>query len=64
MVTKVNEKDISAKTKGGEVSSIPYGMIVWSTSIGTRPVIKDFMKHINQDPGFPGLALLTRNAIF
>ncbi|CAF1702565.1 unnamed protein product [Brassica oleracea] len=49
MVTKVNEKDISAKTKGGEVSSIPYGMIVWSTSIGTRPVIKDFMKQINQD---------------
>nr|VDD30789.1 unnamed protein product [Brassica oleracea] len=48
MVTKVNEKDISAKTKGGEVSSIPYGMIVWSTGIGTRPVIKDFMKQIGQ----------------
>ncbi|CAA7047072.1 unnamed protein product [Microthlaspi erraticum] len=28
MVTKVNEKDIYAKTKAGEVSSIPYGMIV------------------------------------
>ncbi|KAG7553016.1 FAD/NAD(P)-binding domain [Arabidopsis thaliana x Arabidopsis arenosa] len=48
MVTKVNEKDISAKTKGGEVSSIPYGMIVWSTGIGTRPVIKDFMNQIGQ----------------
>ncbi|CAH2078364.1 unnamed protein product [Thlaspi arvense] len=48
MVTKVNEKDISAKTKGGEVSTIPYGMIVWSTGIGTRPVIKDFMKQIGQ----------------
>uniref|UniRef100_A0A1J3JBR4 NADH:ubiquinone reductase (non-electrogenic) n=1 Tax=Noccaea caerulescens TaxID=107243 RepID=A0A1J3JBR4_NOCCA len=48
MVTKVNEKDISAKTKAGEVSSIPYGMIVWSTGIGTRPVIKDFMKQIGQ----------------
>ncbi|KAL0645211.1 hypothetical protein Bca4012_043502 [Brassica carinata] len=48
MVTKVNEKDISAKTKGGGVSSIPYGMIVWSTGIGTRPVIKDFMKQIGQ----------------
>ncbi|XP_010422373.1 PREDICTED: external alternative NAD(P)H-ubiquinone oxidoreductase B2, mitochondrial isoform X1 [Camelina sativa] len=47
MVTKVNEKDISAKTKG-EVSSIPYGMIVWSTGIGTRPVIKGFMKQIGQ----------------
>lgn len=48
MVVKVNEKDISAKTKLGEVSTIPYGMIVWSTGIGTRPVIKDFMKQIGQ----------------
>jgi len=44
----VNDKEISAKTKGGEVSTIPYGMIVWSTGIGTRPVIKDFMKQIGQ----------------
>ncbi|XP_010538689.1 PREDICTED: external alternative NAD(P)H-ubiquinone oxidoreductase B2, mitochondrial [Tarenaya hassleriana] len=48
MVTKVNDKEISAKTKGGEVSSIPYGMIVWSTGIGTRPVIREFMKQIGQ----------------
>ncbi|CAH8275857.1 unnamed protein product [Arabidopsis lyrata] len=48
MVVKVNDKEISAKTKGGEVSTIPYGMIVWSTGIGTRPVIKDFMKQIGQ----------------
>ncbi|CAA7054662.1 unnamed protein product [Microthlaspi erraticum] len=48
MVVKVNDKEISAKTKGGEVSTIPYGMIVWSTGVGTRPVIKDFMKQIGQ----------------
>lgn len=49
MVVKVTDKEISAKTKGnGELSSIPYGMIVWSTGIGTRPVIKDFMKQIGQ----------------
>ncbi|CAB81256.1 NADH dehydrogenase like protein [Arabidopsis thaliana] len=48
MVVKVNDKEISAKTKAGEVSTIPYGMIVWSTGIGTRPVIKDFMKQIGQ----------------
>lgn len=45
----MTDKEISAKTKGnGELSSIPYGMIVWSTGIGTRPVIKDFMKQIGQ----------------
>ncbi|XP_010451314.1 PREDICTED: external alternative NAD(P)H-ubiquinone oxidoreductase B3, mitochondrial-like [Camelina sativa] len=48
MVVNVNDKDISAKTKGGDVSTIPYGMIVWSTGIGTRPVIKEFMKQIGQ----------------
>ncbi|KAF5728960.1 external alternative NAD(P)H-ubiquinone oxidoreductase B2 mitochondrial-like [Tripterygium wilfordii] len=49
MVVKVSDKDISTKVKGnGEVSNIPYGMIVWSTGIGTRPVIMDFMKQIGQ----------------
>ncbi|CAL9242319.1 unnamed protein product [Arabidopsis halleri] len=48
MVVKVSDKEICAKTKGGEVSTIPYGMIVWSTGIGTRPVTKDFMKQIGQ----------------
>lgn len=32
----------------GEISSIPYGMVVWSTGIGTRPVIMDFMEQIGQ----------------
>ncbi|XP_072988113.1 external alternative NAD(P)H-ubiquinone oxidoreductase B3, mitochondrial-like [Typha latifolia] len=31
----------------GEVS-VPYGMVVWSTGIGTRPIILDFMKQVGQ----------------
>ncbi|XP_054800240.1 external alternative NAD(P)H-ubiquinone oxidoreductase B2, mitochondrial-like [Prosopis cineraria] len=50
MVVKVSEKEISTKElkNGGEITAIPYGMAVWSTGIGTRPFIKDFMKQINQ----------------
>lgn len=49
MVTKVSEKEISTKViKTGEVSTIPYGMAVWSTGIATRPVVMDFMKQIGQ----------------
>lgn len=49
MVVKVSDKEISTKEiKNGEISSTPYGMIVWSTGIGTRPVITDFMKQIGQ----------------
>ncbi|KAM7500846.1 hypothetical protein LguiA_025260 [Lonicera macranthoides] len=49
MVVKVSDKEISTKEiKNGEISSMPYGMIVWSTGIGTRPVIMDFMKQIGQ----------------
>ncbi|KAB1221884.1 External alternative NAD(P)H-ubiquinone oxidoreductase B3, mitochondrial [Morella rubra] len=49
MVVKVTDKEISTKEmKTGELSSIPYGMAVWSTGIGTRPVIMDFMKQIGQ----------------
>eukprot|EP01018_Ginkgo_biloba_P011602 Gb_32810 [translate_table: standard] len=32
----------------GETISISYGMIVWSTGIGTRSVIADFMEQIGQ----------------
>ena len=28
--------------------AVPYGMAVWSTGIGTRPFIVDFMKQIGQ----------------
>lgn len=50
MVTKVTNKEITTKSlkNGGEVSSMPYGMVVWSTGIGTRPVIREFMKQIGQ----------------
>ncbi|XP_057964751.1 external alternative NAD(P)H-ubiquinone oxidoreductase B3, mitochondrial-like [Malania oleifera] len=49
MVVKVTDKEISTKERGtGETLSVPYGMVVWSTGIGTRPVIMDFMKQIGQ----------------
>ncbi|XP_059659773.1 external alternative NAD(P)H-ubiquinone oxidoreductase B2, mitochondrial-like [Cornus florida] len=49
MVVKVSDKEISTKERGnGEISSMPYGMVVWSTGIGTRPVVMDFMKQIGQ----------------
>ncbi|KAI4296616.1 hypothetical protein L6164_036562 [Bauhinia variegata] len=50
MVVKVSEKEISTKElkNGGEITTIPYGMAVWSTGIGTRPFIKDFMQQIGQ----------------
>ncbi|XP_071930413.1 external alternative NAD(P)H-ubiquinone oxidoreductase B2, mitochondrial-like [Coffea arabica] len=49
MVINISDKEISTKEiKTGEISSMPYGMIVWSTGIGTRPVIMDFMKQIGQ----------------
>ena len=49
MVINISDKEISTKEiKTGEISSMPYGMIVWSTGIGTRRVIMDFMKQIGQ----------------
>ncbi|GFP89548.1 external alternative NAD(P)H-ubiquinone oxidoreductase b4 mitochondrial [Phtheirospermum japonicum] len=49
MVTKVTEKEIHTKERAtGQNVSIPYGMVVWSTGIGTRPVVMDFMKQIGQ----------------
>jgi len=56
-VTKVTDKDITTKAlkNGGEVSSMPCGMVLWSTGIGTRPVIMDFMKQIGQVCFFIGL---------
>ncbi|GFZ06487.1 NAD(P)H dehydrogenase B3 [Actinidia rufa] len=49
MVVKVTDKEISTKERAtGENRSIPYGMVVWSTGIGTRPVVMDFMKQIGQ----------------
>ncbi|CAH1440071.1 unnamed protein product [Lactuca virosa] len=49
MVVKVTDKEISTKEiKTGKISTIPYGMAVWSTGIATRPVVMDFMKQIGQ----------------
>ncbi|GAB2274833.1 External alternative NAD(P)H-ubiquinone oxidoreductase B2, mitochondrial [Dionaea muscipula] len=49
MVTKVTEKEIFTKERAtGEMKSTPYGMVVWSTGIGTRPVVLEFMKQIGQ----------------
>lgn len=51
-VVKVSNEEIFTKdSKTGEATSIPYGMAIWSTGIGIRPVIKDFMKHIGQPNG-------------
>ncbi|KAL4201915.1 hypothetical protein AMTRI_Chr02g218300 [Amborella trichopoda] len=48
-VVNVSDKYITMKSKANqETSSLPYGMIVWSTGIGTRPVVMDFMKQIGQ----------------
>ncbi|CAH9130901.1 unnamed protein product [Cuscuta epithymum] len=49
MVVKVSDKEITTKdAKTGEITSTPYGTAVWSTGIGIRPVIMDFMKEIGQ----------------
>jgi len=47
---KVSQKEISTKEmkNGGAITTIPYGMAVWSTGIGTRPFIRDFMSQIGQ----------------
>ncbi|KAF4382553.1 hypothetical protein F8388_015381 [Cannabis sativa] len=48
-VTSVSEKEITMKSKtNGQVYSIPHGLVVWSTGVGTRPVVKDFMDQIGQ----------------
>ncbi|KAA8526435.1 hypothetical protein F0562_008362 [Nyssa sinensis] len=48
-VVSVSDKLISMKMKSSkEVSSIPHGLVVWSTGIGSRPVVRDFMEQIGQ----------------
>ncbi|KAG7636866.1 External alternative NAD(P)H-ubiquinone oxidoreductase B4 [Arabidopsis thaliana] len=49
MVVGVTADEISTKEREtGKIVSKPYGMVVWSTGIGSRPVIKDFMQQIGQ----------------
>lgn len=65
MVVKVSDKEISTKERGkGEISSLNYGMVVWSTGIGTRPVIMDFMKQINQVTFFSCIRSLQQSIFF
>ncbi|VFQ61775.1 unnamed protein product [Cuscuta campestris] len=48
-VVSVTDKLINMKLKAtGENVSVPHGMIVWSTGVGTRPVVADFMEEIGQ----------------
>lgn len=48
-VLSVSDKEITMKVKSkGEITSIPHGLVVWSTGISTRPVVKDFMEQIGQ----------------
>lgn len=49
MVTQVTDKEISTKERSsGEIKSMPYGMCLWSTGIGPRDVVKEFMQQIGQ----------------
>lgn len=49
MVVGVTADEISTKEIAtGRIVSEPYGMVVWSTGIGIRPVIKEFMHQIGQ----------------
>ncbi|KAJ9171015.1 hypothetical protein P3X46_019069 [Hevea brasiliensis] len=48
-VLSVSDKEITMKVKSkGEVCSIPHGLVVWSTGVNTRPVVRDFMEQIGQ----------------
>ncbi|CAN7119487.1 unnamed protein product [Brassica rapa subsp. narinosa] len=48
-VMSVSNKDISVTIKSsGEVVSLPHGLILWSTGVGTRPVISDLMEQVGQ----------------
>ena len=58
-VTGVSDKAMTVKVKSkGEICSVPYGMVVWSTGIVTRPVLRDFMDQIGQ-VGFINSILLS-----
>ncbi|KAF6174906.1 hypothetical protein GIB67_026394 [Kingdonia uniflora] len=48
-VIGVSEKEIVVKVKSeGIVTSIPYGMVVWSAGTGIRPILRYFMEQIVQ----------------
>ncbi|XP_019159096.1 PREDICTED: external alternative NAD(P)H-ubiquinone oxidoreductase B1, mitochondrial-like [Ipomoea nil] len=48
-VVSVTDEFINMKVKAtGENVKVPHGMVVWSTGVGTRPVVTDFMEQIGQ----------------
>ncbi|KAH7662336.1 NADH:ubiquinone reductase (non-electrogenic) protein [Dioscorea alata] len=47
-VVKVSNKAITMTNPSTGEVSVPYGMAVWSTGIGTRPVMMDLMKEVGQ----------------
>ncbi|KAL8506665.1 hypothetical protein ACS0TY_017528 [Phlomoides rotata] len=48
-VMSVSDRMINMRMKATGVDvSMPHGMVVWSTGIGVRPVVKDFMEQIGQ----------------
>ncbi|XAR68045.1 NADH:ubiquinone reductase (non-electrogenic), partial [Bertholletia excelsa] len=48
-VMSVSDKIINMKKKSNDgVFSMPHGMVIWSTGVGSRPVIRDFMQQIGQ----------------
>ncbi|KAL4569877.1 hypothetical protein LXL04_025522 [Taraxacum kok-saghyz] len=48
-VVSVTDKAVNMEVKAtGEKVSIPRGMVLWSTGVSTRPVVKDFMDQIGQ----------------
>ncbi|KAK3120996.1 hypothetical protein QOZ80_8BG0644490 [Eleusine coracana subsp. coracana] len=47
-VVKVSKDAITMQNPAVGDISVPYGMSVWSTGIGTRPFIVEFMKQIGQ----------------
>ncbi|XP_047313251.1 external alternative NAD(P)H-ubiquinone oxidoreductase B1, mitochondrial-like [Impatiens glandulifera] len=49
-VMSVSNDHLNMKTKAdGKDFYVPHGMVVWSTGIGSRPVVKDFMKTVDQN---------------
>ncbi|KAL6845265.1 hypothetical protein ACP4OV_024760 [Aristida adscensionis] len=47
-VVKVSDKAITMANPATGEFAVPYGLAVWSTGIGTRPIIMDFMKQVGQ----------------
>lgn len=48
---KVNDGSVVVKEKASEKEvDVPFGLAVWSTGLGTRPVISKYMEKIGQVP--------------